>query len=486
VRVTGSTVFQPTDFGPAIQPVVGKTVTLADLSAVADGITKLYLSQGYITSRAVVADQQIVDGVVEIRVLEGSLETIEVTGQRRLPPSYIRDRVRLGVSTPLRQDRLEEQLRLLRSDPQLASVEATLRPGTGLGKSILSVRVKEAPRVYGGASVDNYSPPAVGSERFGIYGGLRNPTGLGDDFSLNYSRTFSGGVNSFDFNYRVPVNPMNGTLQLRVAPSRYRITNDALSQGFDISGRSALYEASFRQPLVRSLRQELAVSLGFALQDGNSTIGGTNLFDTNSRVRVLKFGQDYLARDPQGAWALRSQFNVGLNVFNATVRDPGTDSADGRFFSWNGSVQRVQRLGSNHLLIAQADLQLSPDALLSSQQFIIGGGQSVRGYRQNARFGDNGWRFSVEDRIALVRNAQATPTVQLAPFFDIGSVWNSGSNPVPTVNQSLLTSAGLGLILQPSDRVTVRLDYAVPFRRVDEKGQNLQDRALYFSVNYQL
>jgi hemolysin activation/secretion protein len=61
----------------------------------------------------------------------------------------------------------------------------------------------------------------------------------------------------------------------------------------------------------------------------------------------------------------------------------------------------VQRLSDNNLLIAQLEAQLTPNGLLPSQQFVIGGGQSLRGYRQNARAGDNGVKFSLEDRIAL-------------------------------------------------------------------------------------
>ena len=95
---------------------------------------------------------------------------------------------------------------------------------------------------------------------------------------------------------------------------------------------------------------------------------------------------------------MRSQFSFGIDILDATINnDP---IPDGRFFSWLGQVQRVQRLSNDQLLIVQAELQLTPDSLLPSQQFVIGGGQSVRGYRQNVRSGDNGFRSAaIEDRI---------------------------------------------------------------------------------------
>lgn len=481
VRVTGSTVFKSGEFDSYTKSVEGRTVALAELQGIADNITKLYLSKGYINSRAVLADQKVVNGQIEIRVIEGSVEKIEVEGNKRIKEGYVRDRVALGITNPLRQDQLEDKLRLLRIDPAFETLEATLKPGSALGKSILTVKVKEAKPLYGGLTSDNLSPPVVGSERYGAYIGARSPLGLGDELTFSYNRTTSGGANLYDFNYRVPVNAMNGTVAFRFAPSDNRITDDEIGSIFDIEGNSQLYELTYRQPIVRSFKKEAALSLGFALQNGETTINGfNNLFDSESRVRVLKFGQDLLTRDTQGFWSARSLFNFGLNVFNA---DSSNSRGNTSFFSWSGQLQRVQRLTPDNFLIGQLDVQLSPSELLPSQQFIIGGGQSVRGYRQNARFGDSGVRFSLEDRFAVMKNkTTGSPVVQLAPFFDIGAVWNTDNS----IDEGVLASAGLGLIVQPIPGLNMRFDYAAPFRRVSEKNNNLQDQAFYFSLNYQL
>jgi hemolysin activation/secretion protein len=491
IEVTGSTILKPSDITPITQPIEGRSVSLEDLRTVADAITQLYLNRGFITSRAVLVDQAIVDGVVQIRVVEGSLERIDIEGTQRLNPSYVRSRVQLGAGVPLNKDRLEDQLRLLKSDPLFDNVEASLRPGTGLGQSILTLRVKESQAVNGYIGVDNFSPPSVGSERLGAVLSYRNPTGLGDELSASYFRSLQGGSNVFDFNYRVPVNAMNGTVQLRVSPSKSKIIASDFA-AFDIRSNTTLYEVSYRQPIIRTPREELALSLGFALQDGQTFLFNDTPFpfgigpdaDGNSRTRVLKFGQDYVKRDAQGAWALRSQFSLGLNVFNATTNDDPVP--DGRFFSWLGQIQRVQRLSNDHLLIAQADVQLTPDSLLPSQQFVIGGGQSLRGYRQNARSGDNGFRLSLEDRIAVLRDASGVPTLQLAPFIEAGSVWNKSSNPNKLTNETFLAAAGVGLIWEPAPRFVVRLDYAIPFVTLTDEGNNAQDKGFFFSVGYRL
>ena len=492
IKVTRSTVFGAQQLNPIVQPYEGRTLTLEQLREVADKITQLYLDQGYITSRAILANQVIpADGVVEIAVIEGSLEDIQVEGTRRVKPSYVRSRVRLGAGKPLNTGKLEDQLRLLRADPLFENVEASLRAGTGVGQSILIVRVVEANPFDGSVSIDNYSPPSVGSERLGLNLLYRNLTGNGDEVAGSYYHTTTSGADSFDFSYRIPLNPMNGTLQLRAAPSRNKITQEPLNV-FDIQGQSDLYEISFRQPFIRSPREEFALSLGLSYQEGQTFLfGSPSPFgigpDANgiSSTRVIKFGQDYLRRDVKGAWSLRSLFSIGVGALGATINpDP---IPDGRFVSWLGQAQRVQILNENNFLIVGADIQLTPDSLLPSQQFVIGGGQSLRGYRQNIRSGDNGVRFSVEDRITLQRNEAGASIFQLAPFFDAGVIWNKSDNPnnqfLPS--QRFLAGLGLGIIWEAQPGLSLRVDYGYPLIDVDDRGTNAQDEGFYFSVRYQ-
>ncbi len=490
IEVFGSTVLKPKDWNPIIQPLQGRSVSLSELQQAADGITQLYLDRGYITSRAVLVEQAVTDGRVQIRVIEGSLEKITVEGNQRVKSAYIRSRIGLGAQPPLNRDRLEDQLRLLKADPLFTNVEASLRPGTNLGQSILVVRVTEAKSFSGVIGVDNYSPPSVGSVRLGGALSYRNITGYGDDIGLTYYRTTAGGADTLDLVYRVPVTPQNSTVQFRFAPNWNRVIDPAF-KALDIQGSSQLYEVSFRHPIIRNPRQELGLSIGFTSQNGQTFLFNDIPFpfgigpdqDGNSRTRVLKLGQDYVKRDPLGAWALRSQFSIGLDIFNATINQ--SPIPDGRFLSWLGQVQRVQRFGSSQLVIFQADLQLTPDSLLPSQQFVIGGGQSVRGFRQNARSGDNGFRLSVEDRITFLRDAAGSPIAQIAPFLDMGKVWNNSANPNNQADQRFLAGAGLGFLWQPYPGLNLRLDYAASFLRLRDRGNDAQDSGFYFSVNYQ-
>ncbi|MGF1491647.1 MAG: ShlB/FhaC/HecB family hemolysin secretion/activation protein [Microcoleaceae cyanobacterium] len=490
VDVVGSSILGPEEIDALVSPLEGRSVTLRELQEVADQITEIYLDQGFITSRAIIPEQTVENGVVQIRVIEGSLERIDVEGTQRVNQNYIRDRIMLGADQPLSTAKLEDQLRLLRINPLFDNVEASIRAGTEEGKSILIVRVTEADAFRIGFNIDNYSPPSIGSERIGISLRHLNLTGNGDIFFLSYNTTrliSDGESDVIDFFYSIPVNPMNGTIQIRIPPYRNRIIEDTFDP-LNIEGKSQRYELSFRQPLIRTPREEFALSAGFAYQQSQTfldeegfSFGSGPDSDGTTRTSVFKFGQDYLRRDRDGAWFLQSQFSLGTGLFGGTnnAQDPNA-----QFFSWLGQVQRVQRLGDDHLLILQGDLQLSADPLFPSQQFVIGGALSLRGYRQNVRAGDNGFRVSIEDRITLLRDDEDQPKLQLAPIVDLGAVWNHEDNPNQIFGQSFLAGVGLGLLWEPIEGMNIRVDYGYPIVDLDDRGDNIQDDGLYFSINY--
>lgn len=499
IEVVGSTVLTESELNPITQPLEGKTVTLAELNTAAQDITKLYLAKGYLTSRAIVSPQTITDGVVQIQIVEGSLESIDIEGNNRLNTGYIRSRIEQGVDEPLNTNDLEDQLQLLKADPLLDNIDATLQAGQGKGKSQLKLEVDEASSLILGANIDNYTTPSTGAVRTGVTVGTRNLTGNGDSLLASYNRSVTGGLNTIDASYTIPVNAKNGTLQLRTIVQRNEIT-EAPFDRFDIISDSERYSLSFRQPLIRNPREEFALSLGFSHQRTRGFITTDTLpVDDNfrrtvffgpdvngvTRTSVFQFGQDYTHRDPSGVWALRSQLNLGVDI-GATTNDgvapTGESIPDGRFVSWLAQAQRVQRLGSSNLLIMQADLQLTPDSLLSSEQFTVGGAQSVRGYRQNALSGDNGFRFSLENRIALAKNQEGSPIFQLAPFVDLGYVFNS-NNPNLLGDDNFIIGLGLGLLWEPVPGFNIRLDYAPPIIDLN-RGDDIQDHGFYFSLNY--
>jgi hemolysin activation/secretion protein len=456
-------------------------------------LNKMYIQNGYLTSRVSKLDFQ--NGVLTIQIVEGEGKIIiENESDLWLRPSFIQDRIGLGSLTPLNTNELEGQLRLLASDPLLENLEASLRPTGEKGKTDVHLRVKEARSLSLKGVTDNYSPPSIGSYRFGVGLGLRNLTGFGEQWDGSYYRTTTSGGKVLDGALTVPVNALNGTLELRGARYRTKFTQSDI-EDLDIEGKNKLFSIRWRQPVIRTFTNEAALSLGFMYQKGRTFIFqniGTPFGigpDENgvSRTSVIQFGQEYIRRLARSVWVIQSQLNFGTGLFNAT--NNSEPIPDGKFFSWLGQIQLAQRIANDHLWVTQGGLQLTPDGLLAQQQFVIGGVYSVRGYRQNARIGDQGFRFSTEDRIAIFRDGVGKPWLQIIPFVDMGKTWNVSDNPNPQGNQRFLIGVGLGLQLEPTidplRDFTIRVDYAPPIIDLDDKGTGPQNNGFYFSVSYQ-
>ncbi|MGK7929104.1 MAG: ShlB/FhaC/HecB family hemolysin secretion/activation protein, partial [Spirulina sp.] len=266
ITITGSTVFEDADFAAILAklPPLPATLTRGDLEALADAVTERYLQYNYVSSRAIVNEASLANGEIEISILEGSVEEIKIEGTQRLNERYIRSRVALGLGKPLNAIELEEQLRLLRADPLFENIEASLTKGREADTSILIVRVIEATPFAGEVGADNVSPPSVGSERLKLKLKTLNLSGVGDRAEIEYRRTAQGGFESVEANYAIPLNPRNGTLQVRTTLQN----NTVVQEPFDvleIRGDSRVHEISFRQPRTRNTREEFALSLGFTL-----------------------------------------------------------------------------------------------------------------------------------------------------------------------------------------------------------------------------
>jgi hemolysin activation/secretion protein len=198
---------------------------------------------------------------------------------------------------------------------------------------------------------------------------------------------------------------------------------------------------------------------------------------------VVEFSQDYLKRDARGVWGAESKFRLGTGLFNATS-NPGSQ-ADGQFFSWQGQVQRLHIFSPDSQLLVRGTLQLTPDSLLGAEQFFVGGLQSVRGYYQNQRFGDNGFSLSVENQLTLLDQPDGQPLLRLLPFVDLGYVWNSRSNTLVS-NQNFLLGTGLGVETYPLDNLKTRLDFGIPLVTVNDlPGDPPSGLRVYFDIRYQ-
>ncbi len=489
--VVGSTVFSEQVLNEAITqsigaiPPTGRTLSLTELFQARSAITDLYVSRGYLTSGAYIPPQKLQTGVVEIRVVEGSLEDIQVTGTTNLKPGYVASRIGIATKAPLNRDRLLEALQLLQLNPLIANISAELSAGSRPGTSLLEVKVTEAKSASATFTVDNARVPSVGSVRGQAAGLEQNLLGFGDALSASFTKT--SGSTAVDFGYTVPVSPYNTTLSFSAGFSNSEVI-EAPFDILDIKSNSNYFEITARHPLIQTPTQELALGLTFGRRSTRTQLLGDIPFpspgadpDGRTTESVVRFFQEYTKRSSQSVFALRSQFNVGVSALGSTVN---VEPPDTRFFAWRGQAQWVRLLAPETLLIVRGDLQLGDRPLLPIEQFGVGGSLSVRGYRQDLLLTDNGAFGSAEVRIPIFRLPKQQALLQLTPFMDYGQGWNNGESANP--DPSALVSAGFGLRLQVSNNLTARMDFGFPLVKVNSQKETLQEKGIYFSVVYTL
>ncbi len=480
ITVTGNSILH-NEIAEAIQCCVNRDVTFEELIALRSAITQLYIDRGYVTSGAFLPNNQDVRrGVVEIRVVEGQLEeNIQITGLQRLNPSYVRSRLRLAGKQPLNQRDLERALQLLQVDPQIESVDAELTAGSVPGRSLLAVNLREAPPFSASISADNYQSSSIGSAQFSVSASYSNLLGVGDRLFAGYGRT--DGLNLYNIGISLPVNPRDGTITLSYNTNDSRIIEDAF-EAFDIRSEAETWSLQFRQPLSRSITQEFAVGVGLDLRRSQTFILGDRPFNFSrgaengeSKVTALRFFQDWVARDRLSVLAARSEFSFGLDAFDATVNDSGTD---GLFVKWLGQFQWVRRFSGRSIFLARVNAQLTPDSLLSLERIGLGGFDTVRGYAQNQIVADNALWGSLEARFPLLRNSNR---LTLISFLDAGHAWNIDLN---DPEDDFLLGIGAGLRWEVLPNLVVGLDYGLPLVDAQSRGDSLQDNGLYLSLRY--
>ncbi|MEG4200955.1 ShlB/FhaC/HecB family hemolysin secretion/activation protein [Microcoleus sp. Pol12A5] len=483
----GNTAFSDRELAEVTQQFAGREITFAELIAAEAAVTQKYVAAGYINSGAVILANQSFPrdgGVVKIRIVEGGLDEIAITGNRRLNSNYVRSRLERATRRPLNRSSLLEALQLLQLDPLIANISAELQAGSRPENSRLEVRVKEADSFNGEVFADNNRSPSVGSFRRGVRINQANLLGLGDGLEVSYANT--DGSNEFNGSYTVPVNARNGTIGFAASAASTNIIEEPFDAA-EIEGKSRTYELTYRQPIVEKPDRTLDLGLSFSRQESDTFLSGQRFALSaganergETRVSAVRFFQEYVQRSSSQVFAVRSQFSLGTNLFGATANDSGPDSS---FLAWRGQAQYVRLLAPETLLIVRSDIQLADRPLLSLEQIGIGGVQSVRGYRQDLLLTDSGAIASAEVRIPVWRVPQVQGLLQVAPFIDFGLGWNQ-SEEKPNPDSDKLLGAGLGLVWQMGDRLNVRLDYGIPLINARSGDRTLQENGLYFRINY--
>jgi len=480
-RITGNTVVSDAELEKIAAPFENRPVTSTDLEELRRQLTLYYVNRGYVNSGAVLPDQTISDGVVEIRIIEGRLGRIEVEGTRHFRKAYFANRIALHAGPPLNLVNLQEELQTLLRDPLVSSINAELAPGVRPGDAVLTARVVEAPRYDFGAVLDNKLSPSLGEYALTFVGEARNLTGWGDVLSGSFG--FAEGI-PYDvkLRYRSPLNARDTTAAVYYERAKSKVVQEPFSE-LDITSSVETVGLQLMQPVYRTSSRQLSLGAALEKRESQTTLLGEPFpfspgVGENGKavVSVLRLTQDYLDRGRDQVLALRSTFSFGLDAFGSTVN---SDAPDSRFRAWLGQAQWVRRVAERGDQVhVRLNAQLTNDSLLPLEQFSVGGLDSVRGFRTNQLVRDQGYTASVEYRRPFFANPSGWQNVQLAVFLDRGWAKNKVE---PNPSPSGLTGVGAGLIWVPSPRYSAEVYFAKGTTHVPEQpGHSLQDDGVYF------
>ena len=497
IRLSGHTVFTDKELKEITHNFEKRVVSNEELQTLRHQLTRYYIDHGYINSGVILPDQEIKDGLIYLRVIEGEMSEVKISGNDRLRPSYIENRITQSFETPLNIKAIQERLLILQQDPLIEKINAELRPGLKPGQSRMNLHVTEARPYEIGITFANNRSPSIGGVSGQVWLRHRNLTGFGDTLYFSYSGT--EGLNDFFGSYSLPLTSYDTHLNLYYQNSEALVVEKPIEDA-SISSTTDTFGISLSQPLYRTPGKIFTLSLAFERRRSQTlfnnepfsfALGVPEIGDEKgeSKISVLRFSQEWLDRSQNQVIAARSTFNWGINAFGATHNET---APDGQFFVWLGQFQWARRLlWLDSHVIFRTDAQFANESLLPLEKFSIGGMYSVRGYRENQLVRDSGAVASLEWRVPVFRlplpvlsQSIVDGQVQLAVFADYG--WSENED-LATPDPKTIGSWGLGVLWDPSPKIHTALYWGVPFKNIREGLEhNLQDSGIHFSFNAQL
>ncbi|MDM8537692.1 ShlB/FhaC/HecB family hemolysin secretion/activation protein, partial [Desulfobacterales bacterium HSG17] len=477
---------------PLLTPYKNKEISAEELQELRQKLTEYYVANGYVNSGAIIPDQEVKDGFIYLRIIEGRLAKVAISGNSWLKKRYVSSRLQIAAKdgkTPLNVNELQQQLQLLKQDPLIDNINASLSPGLELGEALLDVEVKEARPYNIGLAFNNYKSPSIGAYRGELTLSHMNLTGWGDALNLQYALT--QGLDEYSANYTVPLYGKGTTLGIGADRSESVVVAEPFDF-LDIDSSTKTYSIELNHPFYKNLSREFAMGLRFEKRESKTSLLGEGFAfskgvepDGKSEISVFRFSQQWTDRSLEQVIAARSTFNLGMDIGGATINE---SDPDGKFFFWLGQFQWLRRLSFiDSQLLMKTDLRLSADPLLPMEKFEIGGSSSVRGYRENQITSDNGITASAELRVALMdlkipylSEKPGDGLLQICPFFDFGHAWNTDE---PDPEDNTIYSSGLGLRWSVNKRINASIYWGWAWKDIEGASDyDLQDDGFHFQI----
>ena len=491
ITFSGNRQFTDVQIQSLVTPFEKRSISQEELETLRQKVTKLYVDNGYINSGAIIPDQEVSDGSVNIQIIEGKLTNIKFTGNSNLNDDYLYQRLSLGDDEILNVNDIQRRIQVMLDSPLIDKINAQLIPGSKPGEAELLASVKDGKRFEGSVAVDNRISPSVGEIRTSVSGTALSLTGYSDTLTANLG--YAEGLSNYSVNYNFPVLSSSTRFEAFYSFADAEIVEKPIADDIEITSRTWTTGFKFILNSKKNVNQQMSLSLGIDRRYSQTCYGGycTSLTsgieeDGESNITALRFSQDMLLRNLKQALALRMTISVGVNALGSTQNEnePSSD-----FFTLLGQSQFAQQVFSRKdQLVIRMDGQLSSTALLPMEQFGVGGRLSVRGYRENQLLRDNGYAGSIEYRIMtpIALDNFKSRRLQSVIFLDTGGAWYDPINRNDREFVSL-SSAGLGFRWEPLKNLNTQFYWAYALKSVEKSSdENLQEQGVHFSLQYSL
>jgi hemolysin activation/secretion protein len=473
IRVEGNTLLPEATLRRLTAGLAGSERTMAELDALAARVQDAYRDAGYGGVVAYVPEQEASSGDIVIRVVEGRLAAVRVTGNRYFDTGNIRaglPGLREGATPNV--GRIDRDIQLSNDNPA-KNVKVTLMAGAHPGDIDAEVNVTETDPVQYLAGYGNTGNHATGRHRLSF--GIQHANLFGRDHvgtvQFQTSPEDPGRVKIFSAGYRVPLYAHAASLDVFAAHSSVSNGTTTTPAGpLSFTGRGTVVGLRANRNLDRIGEYDHHVTLGLDWRDyrddcslgdfGPAGCGSAAVDVATVPVSLSYTGQK---QGPQLAYGVSAGLSVNAGGSSRATFDAARPGAARSYAIAKaaGFVERALAAGSwtGSAINGRLDLQYSPHALISGERFGIGGANSVRGYQEREMAGDSGFLVRIEASptpFELPGGARAKPYL----FVDHGRIVNRRDLPCRGTGETAckLTGAGIGARLSMGRKASASLD----------------------------
>ena len=492
IVVTGATILPEKEIRDIVAPFENKELPLAEMQKAADLISEAYRTKGYITSRAYLAPQKIEHETLEIKVIEGKMGDLDVTGNRYYKASLYKKKIDLTKGENFDYNKLAKGLRKINEQPD-RTAKAVLVPGKEPGATDVALEAKDSLPIHAGVTYDNYGSRYILNNRYQFNASDNNLFGFEDVFQFLYSMAEGGAYSLIGGSYIFPV-----TQKLKVGCSAFwsklHLLNDFKS--LDVKGNSSLYSLFATQSLIDTEKFSLNLNAGMDVKDIFNYQQGTKT--SYDKMRVAKIGVDADYTDRLGRSIFTNGIEVGLPGFmgglEAKDSHASAPGSGGAFTKYVMNLYRLQPMPFQSTILCKNQLQVANRPLTSTEQYQVGGIINARGYAPAEITGDIGfsstteWSFPV---YGLPKNWKVPGTkinfydaTKLVSFYDYGNTRFLKSAAGTREKFDQLQDFGWGVRFNLSKYLTVKADFAYPISAGANGGKTQQRAWVSVAANY--